>query len=483
LRLSSREEFISRNSHVEDNKPDTPKRLQITEYILSRIRRYISSLPCFNGTSKTSSQKARRSSPIGSYKSEQAAKTIWTINTTHCQLRDSTASNLIMRKRSFHNSACTKGSSKDTPTQKTLDCNLKKPVRKVKPIKVAKRVGVTTIVSKELEQYRKPGQKYYNLIKIISDPIFLVTCYEEIAKKKGNMTPGSDSYTLDGLNWKWFVQTADSLKNGKYNFKPNRRVYIPKTDGSKRPLSVSSPRDKIVQKSLHAILESIFESLFLPNSHGYRPNKSVHSALLRLYLVGSRHNWVIQGDITKCFDTIPHNIIMSHISKHVGDPRIIELIKKFLRAGYLEPDLNKTLVRSQYGTPPHVGGVLSPLLMNIVLNELDKFISNYEKKFRKGIKRRMNPVYKKLAVQRSNSNDPVERWRLLKEMRITRRTLAKDPNRMEYIRYADDFIVLISGTLKDANYIQSLIKDFLKSNCGLELNMDKTVITNLLDSK
>lgn len=200
MRLSSKDDFISRNSHAEVNKPDTHKRLQATENILSRIYRYFSRIAYINGTSIISCQISRRSSQIGSHKYEQAAKTIWTLNTTHSQLRDSTAS-IYKRKRSFHSSIYnTKGSSDYTPPYKALDNNKTNPVREVKPANVGKRVGVTTIVTNELEQYRKPEQKFYNLIKIISDPLFLVACYEEIAKKKGNVSPGSDGYTIDGLN-------------------------------------------------------------------------------------------------------------------------------------------------------------------------------------------------------------------------------------------------------------------------------------------
>ena len=155
---------------------------------------------------------------------------------------------------------------------------------------MAKRVGVTTIVMGKLEQYRKPEQKYYNLIKLIADPYFLVACYEEIEKKKGNMSPGSDGYTIEGLNWEWFVKTSESLKSGIFVFQPHRRVELSKANGKTRPLGISSPRDKIVQKALHAVLEAIFEPKFLSSSHGLRPKKSVHSALLRVYLIGHKHN-------------------------------------------------------------------------------------------------------------------------------------------------------------------------------------------------
>uniref|UniRef100_UPI002238C465 reverse transcriptase domain-containing protein n=1 Tax=Ramaria cf. rubripermanens TaxID=2016387 RepID=UPI002238C465 len=487
--LPRKENIISRNSHVEANEPDTYKRFQDTDNILSRICRYYSRIAWWDGTNSPSCQKSRRSPQIGSsFKCKQATNTMQTLNTAVGQLRDLTASveinNSTLRKRSFHSSiqSYTKGSSINSPSFETLDSNNKNPVSEVKPKKVAKRVGVTTIVKGKLEQLKKSEQKYYKLLNIITDPYFLVACYEDISKKKGNMTPGSDGYTLDGLKWEWFVETADMLKKGTFNFKPSRRIEIPKSDGRTRPLGIGSPRDKIVQKALHAILEAIYEPLFLPCSHGYRPNRSVHSALLRVYLTGDKYNWVIQGDITKCFDSIPHIIIMKRIRKLIGDPRILELILKYLKAGYLD-SISKNVITSDIGTPQ--GGILSPILCNIVLHEFDKYMANYEIKFKKGLKRKINPIYKSLAVERSKSNSVTERWTLLKKMREVRRTLQTDPDfrRMEYIRYADDFLVLVTGTLKETESIKSNIKDLLKTNCGLELNQDKSVITNLTSSK
>jgi group II intron reverse transcriptase/maturase len=389
-----------------------------------------------------------------------------------------------MRKQSFHSSVIcyTKGSSIDTPSFETLDSASLKPVSKVKPVKVAKRVGVTTIVMGKLEQYRKPEQKYYNLIKLIADPYFLVACYEEIAKKKGNKPPGSDGYTIEGLNWEWFVKTSESLKSGIFVFQPNRRLEIPKANGKTRPLGISDPRGKIVQKALHAVLEAIFEPKFLSSSHGLRPKKSVHSALLRVYLIGQKHNWVIQGEITKCFDQIPHGIIMNRIKKYVADPRFLEILNKFLKAGYFDPKTGK-LVLSNIGTPQEF--FLSSLLANIVLHELDKYMFKYETSFNKGLKRIINPEYKSLASKRSRATDPIKRRSLLNQMRNLRRSLIADPDfrRMEYIRYADDFVVFVSGSLKDAKFIQSNIKDVLKTNCGLELNQEKTIISNLSKEK
>lgn len=203
--------------------------------------------------------------------------------------------NLSTRIRSFHSSACTKRNS-ITSSKETIDNNLEKPVSKVKSQKVAKRVGVTTIARKLLDQNKVSGQKYYKIMNSIADPNFLVACYDEIKSKPGNMTGAVERSTLDGLTYGWFENTAKELKMGIFKFKPNRRVEIPKVpsrrggeaNGKSRSLGVGSPRDKIVQKALHAVLEAIFEPLFLPSSHG--PNRSSHSALLKVYLSGNKHN-------------------------------------------------------------------------------------------------------------------------------------------------------------------------------------------------
>lgn len=273
---------------------------------------------------------------------------------------------------------------------------------------------------------------------------------------------------------------AEELRKGKFKFKPNRRVEIPKHNGKTRPLvgTVGSPRDKIVQKALHAILEAVFEPLFLASSLGFRPDKSPHSALLKLYLVGHKHNWVIQGDITKCFDSIPHSIIMKLVSAQIGDKGFLNIVRKFLSAGYVDPSTGKQIIEN-YGAPQ--GGILSPLLSNIVLHELDKYMAKSTLSFNKGKKGRPNQIYKRLMSKRGRTKSAVEKRQLLLQMRKLRSVDMFDPNlrRMEYIRYADDFVILVTGSYKDANFIKNNVKDYLKVNCGLELNIDKTAISNI----
>jgi len=169
---------------------------------------------------------------------------------------------------------------------------------------------------------------------------------------------------------------------------------------------------------------------------------------------------------------------VKRVSSQIGDPRFLETVKKFLRAGYIDPNTSK-LVRIEMGTPQ--GGVLSPLLANIVLHELDKYMAKTEASFSKGTKRRKNPAYAALEYKRANSNDPTVRKQLLNDMRTVRRSRMNDPNfrRLMYIRYADDFVVFVTGTLKEAEFIKNNLKDYLLSCCGLELNVEKSSITSV----
>ena len=177
---------------------------------------------------------------------------------------------------------------------------------------------------------------------------------------------------------------------------------------------------------------------------------------------------------------IPHEIIMNRLSKKIGDPRFLELIMKYLKAG----SKTKTgkYITSDIGTPQ--GGILSPILANIVLDELDQFVGNLIVKFEKGKSRKHNPEYQRIKYQMKNLPEE-ERMSLKLQSRTIPCGLSKDPNfkRMMYIRYADDFVILVEGSHDEAVYYRNLIKSFLLQNCGLTLNLDKTIITNMSDNK
>jgi len=196
---------------------------------------------------------------------------------------------------------------------------------------------------------------------------------------------------------------------------------------------------------------------------------------------------VIQGDISKCFDTIPHDRIYDVLSATITCDKTLQLIRKSLKIGYIDSE-TKEHVKTGVGTPQ--GSVLSPLLSNIVLNELDEYMNQFKVKFEKGKKRAKNKQYDALTSKIQNL---AVGWKTLpgspeiKKYARLRRTLPSmmynDPNfkRMMYLRYADDFIVLVAGSSDDAHLIRNRIKDVLNKKCGLQLNVDKTIITATKD--
>lgn len=339
-------------------------------------------------------------------------------------------------------------------------------------------------VTSKLEQYKNIDGKYNAIIRILADAGFLQYCYMLLKGKPGNMSKGITKETLDGISFEWFCKAAEELKTGKLKFTPARRVLIPKLGKKEqRPLGVGAPREKIVQKGLQIILEAIYEPLFLNCSHGFRPDRSTHSALKPLHLKTHHFSWVIQGDISKCFDQIPHDRIMKLLKDKIICDRTLELIRKALTVGHLDPKANH-MTKTKIGTPQ--GSVLSPLLANIVLHELDKFLNEeLIPMYHRGKRRRTNPVYNALTHIRhtKKGSSPEIRENALKMMMLTPRMDLKDPNyrRSMYIRYADDFIYLLEGPLAEAKTIKEEIKKALFRLTGLELNEDKTLVTHIND--
>lgn len=262
--------------------------------------------------------------------------------------------------------------------------------------------------------------------------------YKKLKSNPGNMTPGIDQITLDGISKETFQNIIESMKNESFQFKPGRRVNIPKPNGKTRPLTVASPRDKIVQEVMRMILEAIFESTFSNNSHGFRMNRSCHSALRQIKTQFGGASFFIEGDISKCFDSFDHDLLMEILKERISDERFLRLLIKSLKAGYVEFNRSKLSI---IGTPQ--GSIISPILSNIYLNKLDHYIDLMKSEFEKGKAARINPEYKHLDYLRQKalkSSKTAEANAILKEMQKIKARLPKDPNfrRLYYVRYADD---------------------------------------------
>jgi group II intron reverse transcriptase/maturase len=307
--------------------------------------------------------------------------------------------------------------------------------------------------------------------------------YANIYSHGGNMTPGTDGKTIDGFSSELVEELISELKQERYYPKPVRRVYIPKKSGGNRPLGIPAFRDKLVQEVIRMMLDAIYDPVFSDNSHAYRPNRSCHTALHQIKKTGRGTSWVIEGDIKGFYDNIDHEILLNLLKQKADDGRFIELIWRFLKAGYME---FKEVHRTLSGTPQ--GGIVSPILSNIYLHELDTFMSLIELKYRKGEARARNREYMRLNYRRHiqyHKGNVEEAKKILKEMRQlpTEDMMDTHYTRAKYVRYADDFVVMIIGSKEMAEEIRDAIRDYLWGNLHLTLSMEKTTITNLGDEK
>jgi len=321
------------------------------------------------------------------------------------------------------------------------------------------------------------------IIHIISDMEVLTLAYELIKSNPGNMTRGSSPETLDGTSLAYLREIRNKLKAGTYEFSPARRVYIPKAGGSgsgsgsgKRPLSVVNPREKIVQKAIQLTLEAIYEPCFLPSSHGFRPQRGCHTALKQIKYGFRDMSWVVDADIEGLFDNVDHKTLLKLLRTRVDCDKSIALIKRSLEAGFV---VGGTGGKTRKGTPQ--GSILSPLLGNIVLHELDKFMLQLKNGYWRGKARRVNPEHRRFEYLIQKAECVVTKRRLRRDMwKVKYSKDPVDPNfrRLSYVRYTDDFIVGLIGPLSEAKEIQEQISGFLEGTLKLNLSSEKTKLVD-----
>lgn len=485
---------VSGGSHGQVNEFDTYKVGQLGPNVLSRILQHLSGIILNVVTGRPYYDDCQKPCTYFNLEGSKCAQSPKTTNSNEYTLqpRDLTAYgyNLyLLRGRSFHSSSNTKESSQKSLAHQNHDFN-KKDMVSLNPKlnttgKDSDAISVNSWIKGELNKYMSKNGKYNGIINILANPLFLQACYLEIKSKPGNMSKGIDKETLDGINLNWFEKISQEIKSGKFNFSPSRRVMILKPGKKElRPLSITNPREKIVQKALNTLMENIWEDKFSDNSYGFRPDRSLQQALYKIYRNGAPHQWVIQGDISKCFDKIPHSIIMKSMGKVTICDKTLQLIKKSLTAGHIDPESGEHIL-SSIGTPQ--GSVFSPLLANIVLHELDKKFESIKTNFDKGTKRARNKEYDKLTSKIQSLQKFSPGSTEIKELAVKRRIIPStnplDPNfkRLMYLRYADDFVVLITGSINDARHIKQLIADILNKKCGLVLNDEKTLVTATKD--
>ena len=313
--------------------------------------------------------------------------------------------------------------------------------------------------------------------------------YQKLYANKGATTQGIDNDTADGFSDFYVKELIQSLKDGTYKANPVRREYIPKKNGKLRPLGIPSLRDKLLQEVVRMILEAIYEGSFDMNSHGFRPKRSCHTALRQIQQTFNGARWFIEGDIKGFFDNINHDVMITILGKLIADERFLRLIREFLNAGYIE---NWTFHKTYSGTPQ--GGIISPILANIYLDQLDRYMREYIQRFDKGKERADNPERikfeygKRLAVLKLKKvKNKEERKSIVREIKGYDKGRAAiscgvdmDENfrRLKYVRYADDFLCAVIGTKAEAETIKQDIKMFLQEKLALELSEEKTLITH-----
>ena len=302
----------------------------------------------------------------------------------------------------------------------------------------------------------KPNQRINGLFPLICQEMWMTQAMWNVIHNQGSTTAGVDgkvkgdyydskTHSLRRKAIKQIGVICDQLQIGEYRPQPVRRIYIPKANGKTRPIGIPTLTDRTVQEAIRMVIEPIYESIFLNCSHGFRPDRSTMNAITTCY--GSinekkKYYWIIEGDIKGCFDNIDHKILTKHLKKKIEDRKLIGIIYQFLKAGYQEKD---RIYKPNKGTPQ--GGIISPLLANVYLHELDMWWSkNYD----------LN-IAEKNARRREHLGNFI------------------------HIRFADDFIILSNGTRKATQEVKEKVANFLKDELRLTLSEEKTAITHAYD--
>lgn len=315
------------------------------------------------------------------------------------------------------------------------------------------------------------------LIHTIAHGDVLLLAYELIKSKPGSMTPGTTKETLDGINLDWIRKLSFKIRAGQYRFGLARRMMTPKVGKTgERPLTIASPREKIVQKAMLMVLQELLEPIFLKTSHG--PRRGCHTALQMVDQTFRGGKWVIEADITKSFEKIPHDKLMTVLNRHISCAKTLTLIKSGLKAGY--EVLGKTIKDELMGTPQ--GSILSPMLTNLYLHDLDVFMAELSAKYYKGKSRRKNPIFSRIQYRLNKAIKDVDFTLVRNLRRKLRTTHSKDQmdlnfRRLAYVRYVDDFVICLIGPRQDAVELLEQVRLFLDKNLNLELNKSKTLIT------
>ncbi|MBM5447593.1 hypothetical protein J7898_04560 [Vibrio parahaemolyticus] len=351
---------------------------------------------------------------------------------------------------------------------------------------------------KKIHELNAKNPKWVNrdLYKLLLKEDVLITAYEMMKSKDGNMTKGITNGNIDGFSLTKVDTLIRRLKDESFAFSPARRVEIPKANGKTRPLGIAPPTEKVVQYGMKMILEAIFEPTFSDDSHGFRPKRGCHSALQNVRHTWTGVTWIVEGDIKSFFDEIDHHKLIDILRTRIDDEKFINLVWKALRAGFV---LNGTFHATDKGTPQ--GSIVSPMLANIYLDVFDQKVNDWKEEYAQGHQSRApeSKEYKmyqqrirnaRIAIRKIDDGTakkiPKGRTRpeLVKKIREWKQIQTRTPARaggwfrLKYIRYADDWMIGVIGDKRLAERIRSEAETFLANELKLTLSLEKTHITH-----
>jgi len=330
-----------------------------------------------------------------------------------------------------------------------------------------------------LRERGRKGLPCDELYRQLFNPQLYLLAYGRIYSNHGAMTPGVTQETVDGMSLGKIGHIIDALRHERYRFEPVRRVYIPKRHGKRRPLGLPTWSDKLVSEVVRLLLEAYYEPIFSDRSHGFRPGRGCHTALREVVNTWTGTTWFIEGDISDCFGSLDHEIMIKILAENIHDNRFLRLIHTMLTAGYLEDWIWGATLS---GAPQ--GGVASPILSNIYLHKLDTFVETVLiPNYTRGTRRASNPAYKKIDNVIGRARKRGDRT-TVRELHKRQRSLpsrdSHDPGfrRLKYIRYADDHLLGFTGPRAEAEEIKQRLAAFLREDLKLELSHEKTLITH-----
>ena len=347
-----------------------------------------------------------------------------------------------------------------------------------------------TILNNLVKSTDKKDYKFQRLYRNLFNKEFYIVAYTRLAHKGSNFTKGISDIAIDRFSLKRVDELIGQMRTEKYQPKSARLMHLLKSNGKRRRLGISNFNDKLVQEVIKMILEAIYEKTYSQNSHGFRPNRSCHTALVEIKCNFIDSRWFIKGDIHSFVNNMNHHILINLLRKKIEDERFLRLIWKFLRAGYAE----EWVFHKTYSGCPQ-GGIISPVLSNIYLNELDMYVEEYKSKFDRGKEREKDSEYKniynkictrqkKLTKLKINDEKYEEMLSEIKDLKKKMHEISevnqidKEYRRLYYTRYADDFIIGLIGSKEEAIKIKDDIEKFLKSKLDIVLSGEKRCITH-----